>query len=235
MSVTDALRHRERARQRLPRDRAARRQGGRRHRRAAPGRARRRRPLPHVREERVKRPRKGAQSPPAARHPRKQADDRGDPCGALGHRRRAHRARHPVARPRRRGAEILLGAWNVRERGMYRPDPKDEPRDGDAQVASRHRLAQGRRTTSTARGCGAPSSIAQPARHAARARRARAWTRRSQAREVLEAMEEPAAVAAWRPALVDAPESLVRVRQGSAGINPRPRRAACASPGRRWR
>ncbi|WP_080599245.1 hypothetical protein [Sorangium cellulosum] len=72
-------------------------------------------------------PRKGAHRPPAARHPRKKPTmeaimaERGIVLATL--------AGIPKRDRRDVEAEVLLNAWNAVRRGLYRPDPKDKPRD----------------------------------------------------------------------------------------------------------
>ncbi|MGK4000252.1 RNA polymerase sigma factor [Sorangium sp. So ce1024] len=75
----------------------------------------------------MKRPRKGARRPPAARHPRKRP-----PMEALLAERGIVRSTLAGIPKRDRAdveAEVLLNAWNAVRRGLYRPDPKDKPRD----------------------------------------------------------------------------------------------------------
>ncbi|WP_437649087.1 RNA polymerase sigma factor [Sorangium sp. So ce362] len=76
----------------------------------------------------MKRPRKGAHRPPAARHPRKRP-----PIEAILAERSVILAvliaSGVPARDREDVAQgILLNAWRSVRRGMYRPDPKVEPR-----------------------------------------------------------------------------------------------------------
>ncbi|WP_437591075.1 sigma-70 family RNA polymerase sigma factor [Sorangium sp. So ce1000] len=72
-------------------------------------------------------PRKGARRPPAARHPRKKPTmaeilaERGIVLATL--------AGIPKRDRRDVEAEVLLNAWNAIRRGLYRPDPRDKPRD----------------------------------------------------------------------------------------------------------
>ncbi|XXT17951.1 sigma-70 family RNA polymerase sigma factor [Sorangium sp. So ce429] len=71
--------------------------------------------------------RKGAGRPPAARHPRKKPTmeailaERGIVMATL--------AGIPKRDRRDVEAEVLLNAWNAVRRGLYRPDPRDKPRD----------------------------------------------------------------------------------------------------------
>ncbi|WP_437851496.1 sigma-70 family RNA polymerase sigma factor [Sorangium sp. So ce363] len=75
----------------------------------------------------MKRPRKGARRPPAALHPRKKPTmeaimaERGIVLATLTGIPKRDRADVE--------AEVLLNAWNAVRRGMYRPDPRDKPRD----------------------------------------------------------------------------------------------------------
>ncbi|WP_437597592.1 sigma-70 family RNA polymerase sigma factor [Sorangium sp. So ce590] len=74
----------------------------------------------------MKRPRKGATSQPAARHPRKKPTitailaERGIILATL--------AGIPKRDRRDVEQQVLIGAWNAIRRGLYRPDPTDEPR-----------------------------------------------------------------------------------------------------------
>ncbi|WP_437336192.1 RNA polymerase sigma factor [Sorangium sp. So ce394] len=76
----------------------------------------------------MKRPRKGARRPPAARHPRKRPTmqailaERGVIVAVLISSGVPQRDRDDVAQ------DILLGAWRSVKRGMYQPDPRVEPR-----------------------------------------------------------------------------------------------------------
>ncbi|WP_437971482.1 sigma-70 family RNA polymerase sigma factor [Sorangium sp. So ce260] len=75
----------------------------------------------------MKRPRKGARRPPAARHPRKRP-----PIEAILAERGIVRATLAGIPKRDRAdveQEVFLGAWRAVRRGKYRPDPKDKPRD----------------------------------------------------------------------------------------------------------
>ncbi|WP_437336078.1 RNA polymerase sigma factor [Sorangium sp. So ce394] len=77
----------------------------------------------------MRRPRKGAGRPPAAQHPRKKPTmqailaERGVIVAVLISSGVPQRDRDDVAQ------DILLGAWRSVKRGMYRPDPKAEPRN----------------------------------------------------------------------------------------------------------
>ncbi|WP_441291912.1 RNA polymerase sigma factor [Sorangium sp. KYC3313] len=74
----------------------------------------------------MKRPRKGAKRPPAARHPRKRPTmqailaERGIVLATL-----AGIPKRDVADVEQ---QVLINAWNAIRRGLYRPDPRDEPR-----------------------------------------------------------------------------------------------------------
>ncbi|WP_434045624.1 MULTISPECIES: RNA polymerase sigma factor [Sorangium] len=75
----------------------------------------------------MKRPRKGARRPPAARHPRKRPpieailDERGIVRSTL------------AGIPKRDRADVeqavMVAAWSAARRGLYRPNPADKPRD----------------------------------------------------------------------------------------------------------
>ncbi|KYG11257.1 hypothetical protein BE21_08180 [Sorangium cellulosum] len=75
----------------------------------------------------MKRPRKGARRPPAARHPRKRPTieailaERGVILATL----------KGIPRRDRRDVEqtVIAAAWCAAKRGRYRPDPADKPRD----------------------------------------------------------------------------------------------------------
>ncbi|KYF99039.1 hypothetical protein BE20_03480 [Sorangium cellulosum] len=74
----------------------------------------------------MRRPRKGAKSPPAARHPRKRP-----PIEAILAERGIVRATLRGVPARDRAdveAEVFLAAWKAVRRGKYRPDPRVEPR-----------------------------------------------------------------------------------------------------------
>lgn len=75
----------------------------------------------------MSRPRKGAGRPPAARHPRKRP-----PMEALLAERGIVRSTL-AGIPKRDRADVeqavFIGAWSAIRRGMYRPNPKDDPRD----------------------------------------------------------------------------------------------------------
>ncbi|KYF66171.1 sigma-70 family RNA polymerase sigma factor [Sorangium cellulosum] len=75
----------------------------------------------------MKRPRKGAGRPPAARHPRKRPSME----AILAERPLVLATLAGIPKRDRRDveAEVLLNAWNAVRRGLYRPDPKDKPRD----------------------------------------------------------------------------------------------------------
>ncbi|WP_437589314.1 RNA polymerase sigma factor [Sorangium sp. So ce1000] len=83
--------------------------------------------MPKLLEIRVKLRRKGAKSPPAARHPKKKPS-----IEAIMAERNIVRATVAGLPMRDRAdveQEILLSAWRSVKRGMYRPDPKDKPPD----------------------------------------------------------------------------------------------------------
>ncbi|WP_437776192.1 RNA polymerase sigma factor [Sorangium sp. So ce1097] len=75
----------------------------------------------------MKRPRKGARRPPAARHPRKRP-----PIEAILAERGIVRSTL-AGIPKRDRADVeqivLVAAWRAIRSGRYRPNPKDEPRD----------------------------------------------------------------------------------------------------------
>ncbi|MGK3982705.1 sigma-70 family RNA polymerase sigma factor [Sorangium sp. So ce136] len=76
----------------------------------------------------MKRLRKGAKSPPAARHP----SQRPTTAEILAERSMILAVLIASGVPQRDRADveqgIIVGAWRSVERGMYRPDPADEPR-----------------------------------------------------------------------------------------------------------
>ncbi|WP_437324226.1 RNA polymerase sigma factor [Sorangium sp. So ce381] len=181
--------------------------------------------------------RKGAGRPPAARHPRKRPSidailaERGIVLATL------------AGIPRRdRGdveAEVLLNAWNAVRRGLYRPDPRDKPRDalrkwlhGIAWRLASHYVhsAWARRAVLHPSPLGLLREPVGVDMHA-----------QIEAREVLDAMGE---LPDWqRDALlsVDSPESLVqyakrrRLNPSTAASRLRIAREALALKLRRWR
>jgi RNA polymerase sigma-70 factor, ECF subfamily len=75
----------------------------------------------------VKPRRKGAKSQPTARHPKKKPTI----TAILAERGLILATLAGIPRRDRRDveAEVLLNAWNAVRRGLYRPDPRDKPRD----------------------------------------------------------------------------------------------------------
>ncbi|KYF76586.1 hypothetical protein BE11_47595 [Sorangium cellulosum] len=185
----------------------------------------------------MRKPRKGARRPPAARHPRKRPTmeailaERGIVLATL------------AGIPKRDRADVeqqvLLGAWNAIRRGKYRPDPRDKPRDalrkwlhGVAwrQAAHYFDSACVRRAVLHAEPLGLLHEPAGPSLEA-----------QLQARDVLEALAD---LPPWqREALliVDAPETVAGYAR-ERGLNPhtlasrlRIAREALALKLRRWR
>ncbi|WP_437325540.1 RNA polymerase sigma factor [Sorangium sp. So ce381] len=182
-------------------------------------------------------PRKGAKSPPAARHPRKKPS-----IEAIMAERDIVRATVAGIPARDRAdveQEILLGAWRSVKRGMYRPDPRDKPRDalrkflrGVAwRTAARHiNSAWTRRAVLTEQPLGLLRDLVGPDLEAQVA-----------AREVLDAV---ASLPDWqREALliVDAPEALTewararRMNPSTAASRLRIARETLALRLKRWR
>ncbi|WP_437984266.1 RNA polymerase sigma factor [Sorangium sp. So ce117] len=185
----------------------------------------------------MKRPRKGAGRPPAARHPRKKPPitailaERGIIVATL--------AGIPKRDRRDVEAEVLLNAWNAVRRGLYRPDPRDKPRDalrkwlhGIAWRLASHYVhsAWSRRALLHPEPLGLLHEPVGIDMHA-----------QIEAREVLDAM---AGLPDWqRDALlsVDSPESLVayakrrRMNPNTAASRLRIAREALALKLRRWR
>ena len=181
--------------------------------------------------------RKVAKSQPAARHPRKRPTmeailaERGIVMATL--------AGIPKRDRRDVEAEVLLNAWNAVRRGMYRPDPKDKPRDalrkwlhGIAWRLASHYVnsAWARRAVIHPSPLGLLREPVGIDMHA-----------QIEAREVLDAMAE---LPDWqRDALlsVDSPESLVayakrrRMNPSTAASRLRIAREALALKLRRWR
>ncbi|WP_437624908.1 RNA polymerase sigma factor [Sorangium sp. So ce1151] len=185
----------------------------------------------------MKRPRKGARRPPAARHPRKKPTmeailaERGIVLATL------------AGIPKRDRADVeqqvLLGAWRSVKRGKYRPDPRDKPRDalrkwlhGIAwrQAAHYFDSAWTRRAVLHAEPLGLLREPAGPSLEA-----------QLQARETLEALAD---LPPWQREIllaVDLPESLVAyarscgMHPGTAASQLRIAREALALKLRRWR
>ncbi|WP_438038637.1 RNA polymerase sigma factor [Sorangium sp. So ce128] len=181
--------------------------------------------------------RKGAGRPPAARHPRKRPSieeilaERGIVLATL--------AGIPRRDRRDVEAEVLLNAWNAVRRGLYRPDPRDKPRDalrkwlhGIAWRLASHYVhsAWARRAVLHPSPLGLLREPVGVDMHA-----------QIEAREVLDAMGE---LPDWqRDALlsVDSPESLVqyakrrRMNPSTAASRLRIAREALALKLRRWR
>ncbi|WP_438032501.1 RNA polymerase sigma factor [Sorangium sp. So ce204] len=185
----------------------------------------------------MKRRRKGAGRPPAARHPRKRPSmaeilaERGIVLATL------------AGIPKRDRADVeqqvLVNAWNAVRRGLYRPDPRDKPRDalrkwlhGIAWRLASHYVhsAWARRAVLHPSPLGLLREPVGVDMHA-----------QIEAREVLDAM---ASLPPWQvEALlsVDSPESLVayakrrRMNPSTAASRLRIAREALALKLRRWR
>ncbi|WP_437903578.1 sigma-70 family RNA polymerase sigma factor [Sorangium sp. So ce327] len=185
----------------------------------------------------MKRRRKGAGRPPAARHPRKRPSmaeilaERGIVLATL------------AGIPKRDRADVeqqvLVNAWNAVRRGLYRPDPRDKPRDalrkwlhGIAWRLASHYVhsAWARRAVLHPSPLGLLREPVGVDMHA-----------QIEAREVLDAM---ASLPPWQvEALlsVDSPESLVayakrrRMNPSTAASRLRIAREALAVKLRRWR
>ncbi|WP_438036995.1 RNA polymerase sigma factor [Sorangium sp. So ce204] len=185
----------------------------------------------------MKRRRKGAGRPPTARHPRKRPSmaeilaERGIVLATL------------AGIPKRDRADVeqqvLVNAWNAVRRGLYRPDPRDKPRDalrkwlhGIAWRLASHYVhsAWARRAVLHPSPLGLLREPVGVDMHA-----------QIEAREVLDAMAE---LPDWqRDALlsVDSPESLVqyakrrRMNPSTAASRLRIAREALALKLRRWR
>ncbi|MGK3967704.1 sigma-70 family RNA polymerase sigma factor [Sorangium sp. So ce118] len=187
----------------------------------------------------MKRPRKGARRPPAARHPRKHP-----PIEAILAERSVILAvliASGVPQRDRPDVEqgIIVGAWRSVERGMYRPDPADEPRKalrrwlwGIAWRKAGHYTgsAWARRAVLHAEPLG---RLREPAGVNLEAQ--------LQARETLEALADLPDWQLEALLIVDAPESLVAwakargMNPGTAASRLRIAREALALRLRRWR
>ncbi|WP_437619858.1 RNA polymerase sigma factor [Sorangium sp. So ce1151] len=185
----------------------------------------------------MKRPRKGARRPPAARHPRKKPT-----MEAILAERGIVRATLAGIPKRDRGdveQEVFLGAWRAVRRGGYRPDPKDKPRDalrkwlhGIAwrQASKYFESAYTRRVVLDPQPLGRLRGVVGPSLDA-----------QVEARETLEALDE---VKPWQRDIllaVDDPRSLVAfakahgMHPGTAASRLRIAREALALRLRRWR
>ncbi|XXY16009.1 sigma-70 family RNA polymerase sigma factor [Sorangium sp. So ce216] len=187
----------------------------------------------------MKRPRKGARRPPAARHP----SQRPPVQAILAERSLILAVLIASGVPQRDRADveqdIIIGAWRSIERGMYRPAPEDEPRKairrwlwGIAWRKTGHYLGSAyvRRTVLHAQPLGRLHEPVGIDLHA-----------QLQAREVLEAL---ASLPPWQVEallIVDAPESLVAwakargMSPGTAASRLRIAREALSLRLRRWR
>ncbi|MGK3987788.1 sigma-70 family RNA polymerase sigma factor [Sorangium sp. So ce136] len=187
----------------------------------------------------MKRLRKGARRPPAARH----LSQRPSVDAILAERSLIVAVLIASGVPQRDRADveqgIVLGAWRSVERGMYRPDPADEPRKalrrwlwGIAWRKTGHYLGSAyvRRTVLNAQPLGLLREPAGPTLEG-----------QLQAREVLEALAD---LPDWQREIlmaVDQPESLVAyarsrgMHPGTAASRLRIAREALCLRLRRWR
>ncbi|WP_437574628.1 RNA polymerase sigma factor [Sorangium sp. So ce887] len=185
----------------------------------------------------MKRQRKGAQSPPAARHPRKKPTITAiiAECGII--------VATLAGIPKRDRADVeqaaLMGAWMAVKNGRYRPDPRVEPRvamrawlHGIAwrQAAKYFASAWVRHTVLHAQPLGLLREPMGPSLEA-----------QLQAREVLAALAELPSWQVEALLIVDAPETLAEYAR-QHGLNPhtaasrlRIAREALALKIRRWR
>ncbi|WP_437981493.1 RNA polymerase sigma factor [Sorangium sp. So ce117] len=187
----------------------------------------------------MKRPRKGAGRPPAARHPKKKPSVE----AILAERSTIMAVIVASGVPARDRADVfqnvVMGAWSSIKRGLYRPAPRDDPRKalrGYLYAVARHlsmhhvNSAWARRAVLTEQPLGMLRELVGPDLEAQVA-----------AREVLEAV---ASLPDWqREALliVDAPEALTawakarRMNPSTAASRLRIAREALALKLRRWR